>query len=59
MTTCAGSRTWCSTICSRLPRSALRAVVRAWFDRQALGQAMGLTPDQQILLTQTVGYPKG
>ncbi len=32
-------------------------VVRAWFDRHALGQAMGLGPDQQILLTQTVGWP--
>ena len=39
--------------------AGLVTVVRAWFDRQALGQAMGLTPDQQILLTQTVGNPKG
>jgi SagB-type dehydrogenase family enzyme len=38
--------------------AGLATVVRAWFDRQALGQAMGLTPDQQILLTQTVGWPK-
>lgn len=37
--------------------TGLVTVVRAWFDRHALGQAMGLTPDQQILLTQTVGYP--
>lgn len=36
----------------------LSTVVRAWFDRQALTQAMGLTPDQQLLLTQTVGWPK-
>lgn len=36
----------------------LATVVRAWFDRQALTQAMGLTPDQQLLLTQTVGWPK-
>lgn len=36
----------------------LATVVRAWFDRQALGLAMGLTPDQQILLTQTVGWPQ-
>jgi len=37
----------------------LSTVVRAWFDRQALTQAMGLTPDQQLLLTQTVGLPLG
>jgi SagB-type dehydrogenase family enzyme len=37
----------------------LATVVRAWFDRQALTQAMGLTPDQQLLLTQTVGWPAG
>lgn len=36
----------------------LSTVVRAWFDRQALTQAMGLTPDQQLLLTQTVGWPE-
>jgi SagB-type dehydrogenase family enzyme len=38
--------------------TGLVTVVRAWFDRNALGQAMGLTPDQQILLTQTVGTPR-
>lgn len=38
--------------------AGLATVVRAWFDRHALMQAMGLTPDQQILLTQTVGWPK-
>jgi len=37
--------------------AGLATVVRAWFDRQALGQAMGLGPDQQILLTQTLGWP--
>ncbi|MDP1656675.1 MAG: nitroreductase family protein [Hylemonella sp.] len=36
----------------------LATVVRAWFDRQALTQAIGLTPDQQLLLTQTVGWPE-
>lgn len=36
----------------------LATVVRAWFDRQALTQAMGLSPDRQLLLTQTVGWPK-
>lgn len=38
--------------------AGLATVVRAWFDRQALTQAMGLDPDHQILLTQTVGYPQ-
>lgn len=42
---------WCAS-------AGLATVVRAWFDRQALGLAMGLTPDQQILLTQTVGWPR-
>ncbi len=35
----------------------LATVVRAWFDRDALTQTMSLTPDQQLLLTQTVGRP--
>lgn len=37
--------------------SGLGCVVRAWFDRNALSQAMGLGTDQQILLTQTIGHP--
>jgi hypothetical protein len=36
----------------------LATVIRAWIDRQALGQAMGLEADQQVLLAQTVGHPK-
>ncbi|MFN7446222.1 MAG: nitroreductase family protein [Curvibacter sp.] len=43
---------WCAS-------AGLATVVRAWFERHALTQAMGLTPDQQILLTQTVGWVKG
>jgi SagB-type dehydrogenase family enzyme len=43
---------WCAS-------AGLATVVRAWFDRNALGRAMGLGPDQQILLTQTVGWAKG
>lgn len=35
----------------------LATVVRAWFDHAALAQAMGLSTDQQVLLTQTVGRP--
>lgn len=36
----------------------LATVVRAWFDRKALADAMGLGNDEQLLLTQTVGVPK-
>jgi SagB-type dehydrogenase family enzyme len=35
----------------------LVTVVRGWIDRSALGRAMGLGPDQRIVLAQTVGYP--
>ncbi len=38
--------------------TGLANVVRAWFDRNLLAQAMRLGPDQQILLTQTIGHPK-
>lgn len=37
--------------------SGLATVVRAWFDRHALSQAMGLSADHQLLLSQTVGVP--
>jgi len=37
--------------------AGLATVIRAWIDRTALGEAMGLPPDGQILLSQTVGYP--
>jgi SagB-type dehydrogenase family enzyme len=33
----------------------LATVIRAWFDRHALSQAMGLQADHQLLLAQTVG----
>ena len=39
--------------------AGLATVVRAWFDRHALSQAMGLGTDQQLLLAQTVGRAKG
>lgn len=38
--------------------AGLATVIRAWIDRQALSQAMGLETDQQILLAQTVGRPE-
>jgi nitroreductase len=36
----------------------LVTVLRAWIDRGAIADALGLTHDQQVLLSQTVGYPK-
>jgi SagB-type dehydrogenase family enzyme len=35
----------------------LATVVRGWIDKSALAEAMKLKPDQQIVLSQTVGYP--
>jgi nitroreductase len=35
----------------------LNTVVRAWFDRDALVNTLGLGPNERVLLTQTVGYP--
>jgi hypothetical protein len=34
-------------------------VVRGMVDRPALGKLLSLTPDQKIILAQSVGYPKG
>lgn len=39
--------------------AGLATVIRAWFDRHALTEAMGLEADQQLLLAQTVGAAKG
>lgn len=38
--------------------AGLATVLRAWLNRDALAQAMGLNNDQHILLAQTVGQPK-
>jgi SagB-type dehydrogenase family enzyme len=38
--------------------AGLSVVVRAWFDRKALSEAMKLDADQHIVLTQTLGYGK-
>jgi SagB-type dehydrogenase family enzyme len=38
--------------------SGLATVIRAWIDRAAIADALGLTHDQQVLLSQTLGYPK-
>ena len=37
--------------------TGLATVVRAWFDKKALGAALGLSSDEHVLLAQTVGYP--
>lgn len=39
--------------------NGLATVIRAWIDREAIADALGLNHDQQVLLSQTVGYPKG
>jgi len=39
--------------------AGLSTVIRAWFDRQALSDAMGLGADHQLLFSQTVGAGKG
>ena len=36
----------------------LSCVIRAWIDRGALSQAMGLSPDEQVLVAQTMGSPR-
>jgi nitroreductase len=38
--------------------NGLATVIRAWIDREAIANALGLSHDQQVLLSQTVGYPK-
>jgi SagB-type dehydrogenase family enzyme len=38
--------------------AGLATVIRGWLDARSLGQAMGLGPDQQVLLAQTVGMPQ-
>jgi nitroreductase len=38
--------------------AGLATVIRAWFDRHTLSQAMDLGADQQLLLAQTVGVPQ-
>jgi SagB-type dehydrogenase family enzyme len=37
--------------------AGLATVIRAWIDRQAIADALGLPHDQQVLLSQTVGRP--
>jgi SagB-type dehydrogenase family enzyme len=37
--------------------NGLATVLRAWIDRGAIADALGLDHDQEVLLSQTVGYP--
>lgn len=37
--------------------AGLSCVLRAWIDRSAIADALGLTHDQHVLLSHTVGYP--
>lgn len=37
--------------------NGLATVIRAWIDRAAFADALELTHDQQVLLSQTVGFP--
>lgn len=39
--------------------AGIGAVLRAWIDRAAIARALGLTHDQQVLLSQTVGFIEG
>jgi SagB-type dehydrogenase family enzyme len=39
--------------------NGLATVIRAWIDREAIANALGLPHDHQVLLSQTVGFPKG
>jgi len=38
--------------------NGLATVLRAWIDRDAIADALGLTHDQHVLLSQTVGFPR-
>jgi len=37
--------------------NGLATVIRAWIDRNAIAEALGLDQDQEVILSQTVGYP--
>lgn len=37
--------------------AGLATVIRGWIDRGAIADALGLSHDQEVLLSQTVGYP--
>ena len=37
--------------------AGLSTVIRAWIDREAVASALGLDHDQNVILSQTVGFP--
>jgi SagB-type dehydrogenase family enzyme len=39
--------------------AGLATVIRAWIDRNAVADALGLSHDEHVVLSQTVGYPRG
>ena len=45
------------TVDYRLASAGLATVARALFDRRALAQALRLGEHEEVLLTQTIGYP--
>jgi aconitase B len=38
-------------------RAGVHGVLRAWIDRGAVADALGLGHDQDVVLSQTVGFP--
>ena len=38
--------------------AGLATVIRGWIDKAAIASALSLSHDQQVLLSQTVGFPK-
>jgi len=48
----------CQNVYLYAAANGLATVIRAWIDRDAIAEALGLTQDQQVLFSQTVGYPK-
>ena len=48
----------CQNVYLYAAANGLATVIRAWIDRDAIAEALGLTHDQQVLFSQTVGYPK-
>lgn len=47
----------CQNVYLYAAANGLATVIRAWIDREAIAEALGLTHDQQVLFSQTVGYP--
>lgn len=54
---CAGAGAMAQNVYLYCASATLATVIRGWFDARALGAAMRLGPDQQVLLAQTVGRP--